>query len=87
MDEVDDEAFDMTAIVVLISHDHDGAVPEARYILVLLANLKSDDLAEILYLWVLTDLLCHRLPYVQELSTQRETAVLVSADDFNASHS
>ena len=57
VDKVDYKAFDVTSIVILIGHDHHRPVPQATYIFVFLANLKSDDLAQILNFWVLSDLL------------------------------
>ena len=48
VDEIDDQTLDVTAIVILVSHDHDRSISQARNVIVLLANLEPDNLTEIL---------------------------------------
>ena len=60
MDEVDDQALDVGAVLVLVGHDHHLAIPQAFDVvhgLVLLLVLETDDLDEVRDLFVLHDLL------------------------------
>ena len=86
MDEVDQEALDVTAIVVLISHDHDLSIAQRgqHVFCVLFAHLQSDNLYDVLDLRVLTDLLGISISYIEQLTFERETAIVIAADDFDA---
>ena len=59
-DEVDDQALDVRAVLVLISHDHQVTVAQRaklRPILVLLAVVEPQDLHQVLDLLVTHDLI------------------------------
>lgn len=47
--EVDHKALDVGAIVILISHDHNMAVPQAASVGVLLVELQAQDLADVVH--------------------------------------
>mmetsp|Transcript_17261 Transcript_17261/g.49314 ORF Transcript_17261/g.49314 Transcript_17261/m.49314 type:complete len:205 (-) Transcript_17261:1470-2084(-) len=80
-DEVDEKALDVGAIVVLICHQHDGAVAEATSVRVLPLDVEPHYLQEVHDLLVAGDLLVVRVPHVQDLPLQREYAVPVAAHD------
>mmetsp|Transcript_5170 Transcript_5170/g.16442 ORF Transcript_5170/g.16442 Transcript_5170/m.16442 type:complete len:215 (+) Transcript_5170:469-1113(+) len=87
--EVDDQALDVRAIMVLISHDHELAVAkalDASLVLVGLALLQSNDLLEFRHLLVVHDCAVACIAHVQQLAAQRENAVVVSAYDRKASY-
>ena len=77
----------MAAVVVLISHDHHVAVPERVEVLVLLARVETEDVANGLDLGVLTDGLLGSIADIQELASKRESSVHVLANDLDSSHS
>ncbi len=87
VEEIDDEAFDVGAIGVLISHDHDVPVAQAlRPVLILVALLKAQDGLEVLDLLVLHNLLVIGVARVSHLATEGEHAVAVAADDGKPRH-
>ena len=84
MQEVDDQALDVRAVVILVGHDHQVAIPKrlARgRVRVVLALLQPDDLLELRYLLVVHDRRVRRVAHVEELATQREDAIVVASDD------
>ena len=71
MDEVDNEAFDMTSIVILICHYHDCSIPELFFVRVrsiLLADLKTYNLYQILNLAILSYLGCCSIANIQQFA-------------------
>jgi len=64
MNEVDQKTLDVRTIMVLISHDHYTAISQIPNIFVLFANLKADNLSQILNLRVFRYLLDTRLPHI-----------------------
>lgn len=68
MQEVHHEPFDVTAILILICHDHDLAIPQRLRILVLLGMLESNDLLECRNFGIVVNLhtskpeVTHRIP-------------------------
>lgn len=85
MDEIDEQALDVRAIMILIRHDHDAPVSQLVGVFVRLSNVDSENFDQVLDLWVLPDLFAAGLPDVQELSSQRENTVLVSAKKLDTS--
>ena len=83
MNEVNQQALDVRTIMVLICHDHDRAIAQVFDAVILFADLDAEDLDEILDLGVLHDLLAWRLANVQELTAQREDAIVVPPHHFN----
>ena len=80
VDEVDEEPLDVGAVLVLIGHDHELAVPqrlEVVHRLVLLLVGQSDDFYHLIDLLVLHDLLVGGVAHVEQLAPQRVHAVLV----------
>ena len=57
VEEIDQQTLDVRAIVVLICHDHDGAVPQVFQIRVGLAHVESHDLNQMLQLLIGQNLL------------------------------
>ena len=87
VEEIDDEAFDVGAIGVLVGHDHDVPVAQAlRSVLILVALLQAQDSLEVLDLLVLHDLLVIGVARVGHLATEGEHAVAVAADDGEPRH-
>mmetsp|Transcript_62103 Transcript_62103/g.145738 ORF Transcript_62103/g.145738 Transcript_62103/m.145738 type:complete len:255 (-) Transcript_62103:340-1104(-) len=62
--EVDDEALDVGSVEVLVRHNHQGAVPQAACILVLLGCIEGHDLHQSLNLLVIHHLLLRQFPDV-----------------------
>ena len=87
VEEIDDEAFDVRAIGVLIGHDHDVPVAQAlRPVLILVALLQAQDSFEVLDLLVLHNLLVIGVARVGHLAAEGEHAVAVTADDGEPRH-
>mmetsp|Transcript_58836 Transcript_58836/g.168974 ORF Transcript_58836/g.168974 Transcript_58836/m.168974 type:complete len:955 (+) Transcript_58836:1131-3995(+) len=85
VDQIDDQALDVGAIVILVGHDHDGAIPETLELLVvLLVQIEAHDLDDVLNLLVRHHLLQGRVTHVEQFTPQGEDAVLVSADNTEA---
>mmetsp|Transcript_2795 Transcript_2795/g.7232 ORF Transcript_2795/g.7232 Transcript_2795/m.7232 type:complete len:330 (-) Transcript_2795:1332-2321(-) len=85
VDQVYQQALDVGAVVILIRHDHDGAVPEALQLLVVLAvQVEAHDLDDVLDLCVPHHLLQRRISDVEHLAAQREDAEFVPTDDAEA---
>ena len=86
MDEVDQQAFDMTSIMVLIRHYHDTPIPQhgQHFLSVLLTHLQSNNLDDILNLCVLSNLLTRRIAHVQQLALQGKYAIAVAANHFDS---
>lgn len=87
VDEVDEQALDVRAVVVLVGHDHELAVAEGlvhRLFVVLLAVLEAEDLLDVRDLLVVGDLLGRGITCVEELSSKREYSVAVAADNAQA---
>mmetsp|Transcript_73219 Transcript_73219/g.212024 ORF Transcript_73219/g.212024 Transcript_73219/m.212024 type:complete len:322 (-) Transcript_73219:780-1745(-) len=86
LDHVDQQALDVRAIVVLVSHDHDSAVPQALRAVVLAAVVQADDLHDVLDLLIVDRLLEAGVAHIERLTSQGEDAILVTADDAQARH-
>ena len=69
----------MRAIVVLICHDHDGAVPQVFQIRVGLAHVESHDLNQMLQLLIGQNLLSRRVPNIHQLTFQRKDSEPVTS--------
>lgn len=65
----------------LIGHDHEVTITQARDVIVLLALLESENLLDVLNLLVLEQLLGVGFADIEQLSTEREHAIVVSAHD------
>mmetsp|Transcript_9259 Transcript_9259/g.28777 ORF Transcript_9259/g.28777 Transcript_9259/m.28777 type:complete len:534 (+) Transcript_9259:1349-2950(+) len=88
VDEVDQQALDVGAVVILICHDHDGAVAQALELGVVLAvEVQADDLDDVLDLLVRHHLLQRRIAHVEQLAAKREDTKPVPPDDAEACHS
>jgi hypothetical protein len=85
VEQIDDEAFNVRTVVVLIRHDHDVAVAQvlARggQAVVRLVEVQAQDGDHAGYLLVADGDLGVHAAHVQQLATQREHAVQVSSDD------
>mmetsp|Transcript_98086 Transcript_98086/g.245796 ORF Transcript_98086/g.245796 Transcript_98086/m.245796 type:complete len:390 (+) Transcript_98086:1753-2922(+) len=87
VDEVDDQAFDVRTVEILVSHDHDGAIPQALQLLVVLpVEIQAHDFDDVLDLLIGHHLLQRRIAHVEHLASEREHAVLVAADDAQPCH-
>lgn len=88
MNEVDDETLDVTAVVILIGHDHDVSVTQRLDVLLCVRGVEfqSHDLDEVHDLLVLHDLRVRRVAHVEELALQREDPVVVASDDREAGY-
>ena len=84
VEEVDDQPLDVRAVVVLVGHDHQVAVPQRagarRRSGVVLALLQAEDLLELGDLLVVHDRRVVGVAHVEQLAAQREDAVVVAAD-------
>jgi len=87
MNEIYKQTFDVGAVVILISHDHYGTVPQVLNVLVLSTNLYTKNLNQILDLRVLHDLLVGCFSDIQKFTSQWENTIVVSTHDFNTSQS
>ncbi len=87
LNEVNDQTFYVRAIVILVSHDHDRAIAQSFDVIVLCSNPETHDLGQISDFLIVCYLLHICLTDIQELSAQRETAIVVSPDDFDSSQS
>ena len=87
VDEVDDEALDVRAVVVLVGHDHQVAVAQRLVrgrIRVVLALLQPEDLLELRDLLVRHDGRVVGVAHVEQLAAQREDAIVVATDNGEA---
>ena len=84
MDEVNQQPFDVRAVIVLIGHYHDRAIAQALHVLVYATHLNPQDLNKVLDLRVLHDLLVRCLAHVQKFAAKREHTIVVTTDDLNA---
>lgn len=82
--EVDEQALDVRAVMVLIGHDHDFAIAKISDIFVFLSWRDSNNLAEVLNLWIVAHLLDGCLSNIQKLTPERKHAVFVAADDLDS---
>mmetsp|Transcript_34615 Transcript_34615/g.112611 ORF Transcript_34615/g.112611 Transcript_34615/m.112611 type:complete len:515 (-) Transcript_34615:404-1948(-) len=83
---VDDESLDVGTVKILIGHDHDGAIPQALGVCVLLGGVKCHDLHELLNLPVFHHLLDGEVAHIPQLTAQREHAVGVASDHGQTCH-
>ena len=84
MYEVDEQAFDVRSIVVLVCHDHYWPITQTLSVVVFLADLQTHNLSKICDLLIIWDLLHVCLSYIQKFSAKRETTIKVSAYYFDA---
>ena len=87
LQEIDQQAFDMRTVVVLVGHDHQVAVAESLGVLVVLLVLETHELFDVLDLLVLRDLVDGCIAHVQQLTTKRKDAEQIGVDDRTASES
>lgn len=87
VEEVDQEPFDVRAIGILISHQHDRAIPKTSGIIVNLSHFESNDLEQVLNFRIILDHFGWCISDIQELSPQRENSVVVSSYHLKAAHS
>ena len=71
----------------LIGHDHEMAISETVRSGVVLAVLQAQNLLDMLDLDVLNDLVVSGFPYVEQLASEREDAVVIPTDNSQARHS
>ena len=81
MQEVDQQTFDVRPVVVLVSHDHDVAVPERLDAVVRGAVPQAQDLLDVRNLRVVHDLVVRRVSDVEKLAAKRKHAVAVSSNN------
>ncbi len=68
VEEVNDQTFDVRAVVVLISHYHDTTVAKCSDVVVLLSNLKTHNFCEIRNLFIVKNLLHICFSNIQEFT-------------------
>jgi hypothetical protein len=76
--EVDQQAFDVRAIVVLVSHDHQVPVAQLPSVSVVLPELEPQDAHHVRDLLVLADLCDSGVPHIEQLALEREHTVVVT---------
>ena len=83
MDEVDYKAFDVTTVVILISHNHQVAITERLDIILGVYNieLQAHNLYKVHDLLILHNLGICRVPDVQQFTLQWKHTIKVSADN------
>ena len=69
VEEIDDQAFDMRTIMILISHNHDAAIPQCIDIFIPLTNLNAQNLDKILNFRVGHDLRVAGVPHIEKLTS------------------
>ena len=65
----------------LVRHDHQLSVSQTARARILLVVLQAQNLLDVLDLLVLHDLIVLCLPDIEQFTTKRERAEIVSADD------
>jgi len=87
VDKVDEKAFDVRAVVVLVRHYHYRAVAQVFDIGVGLSHVEPHNLDHVLQFIVFQDHTCGGVTHIHEFTFEREDTVLVSAYDLDTSHS
>lgn len=82
--KVDQKSFDVGTVMVLIGHDHNPAVSQRLGVLIFLAHSQSDDLDQILDLWICHNLLGCGFPHIQKLSSEWEASKPITTNHFYA---
>ena len=79
MNEVDDKALDMAAIMILISHNHQVWIPQRLDILFRVGSieLETHDLHQIYYLFILHNLGMRCIVDIQRLTLQWKHPIVV----------
>lgn len=83
---IDNEALDVRAIVVLVSHDHQVTITQAVRGSVVRVVLQAENLLDVLNFHILYDLVVTGFPDVEKLASKWEHAVLVSAHHRQTRH-
>mmetsp|Transcript_76974 Transcript_76974/g.135672 ORF Transcript_76974/g.135672 Transcript_76974/m.135672 type:complete len:209 (-) Transcript_76974:846-1472(-) len=78
--QIDQKTFDVRAVMILICHQHDGAIPQPTSGVVLSLDVKAHDFQQVLDLSVAGNLLEICISHVQNFALQREHPVLVPAN-------
>mmetsp|Transcript_46340 Transcript_46340/g.81512 ORF Transcript_46340/g.81512 Transcript_46340/m.81512 type:complete len:320 (-) Transcript_46340:1932-2891(-) len=86
LNEVDDQPLDVRAIMVLVRHDHDGAVSQPSHIRVLRACVQGHDSHHLVNFFVLEHLFHRELSYVSQLSAKREHTKTIPTHHAEASN-
>mmetsp|Transcript_48734 Transcript_48734/g.87597 ORF Transcript_48734/g.87597 Transcript_48734/m.87597 type:complete len:231 (-) Transcript_48734:1005-1697(-) len=81
MNQVDEQTLDVRAVMILVRHQHNGAIPELRRAIVLGLHVEAHDCQKIGNLRVTNDLLEVGISHVENLALQREDSELVAADN------
>mmetsp|Transcript_129065 Transcript_129065/g.413559 ORF Transcript_129065/g.413559 Transcript_129065/m.413559 type:complete len:250 (+) Transcript_129065:2318-3067(+) len=86
MKHVEEEAFDVRAIHILVRHDHETPIAQLVGVVVLSLQIQAHDLDDVLDLCVVRCLLEAGVSNVERLSSQREDAKPISTDDAETSN-
>ena len=81
MNEVDEKSFDMRAIMILISHNHDSAVTQSSGIFIFFFHLKTNNFDQVLQFLVLQNYTDACIPYVHKFTFEWEYSVSISTDN------
>ena len=81
MDEIDQEAFNVGAIVVLICHDHDRPVSKILDICVFFAHVETHDFDHVLKLIVLENHVGWCISHIHQLSFEWENSKAIPPYD------
>merc|ERR1719174_2997361 len=85
MEEIDQQPFDVGAVVILISHDHNRSIPQVFFRTSATSKRETQDLDNVHYFLVFHNLSLGHIPHVQRLTSQWENAIPVAANHSKAS--
>lgn len=85
--KVDNQTFNVRAIVILIRHDHQMAVTKTINRCIVGVVLESQDLFDVLDFDVFHDGLMGRVSDIEQFAPQREDTVVVTSNDTQSGYS